>query len=273
MRKILTFILTLFLTIFLVLFGFVISAKDILVNTTEVLIKNEIKTNFVNTIEQYTETKIPIETIDKIEKEITNNQTIKKIIDDNYDEVIKVLSNKDAKIDIKVSDYLNDLIEENKRILEENNIIITEEAKKEILAIADSKEVNTLINDTINEIRNDLDEQVFVVINTYSFLTSNTFKLIMIALIVIDLILIALLKKSPYKWLSNLASSSIITGLLLAIILPIIIDKLLALLELGNKITISINMLKNYGFIVLAISIIAIITDIVISKLNKKNLE
>lgn len=273
MKRFLTAILTIFLTLFLIVFGAIISAKDILVNTTEVLIKNEIKTNFISTIEDYTETKIPDETIEKIEKEIENNQTIKKLIDDNYDEIINVLSNKDAKVDIKVSDYLNEFIENNEQILKDNNIVITEEAKKEIIAIADSEEVNSLINDTVLEIRNDLDERVFTVVSAYSFITSSTFKLIMIAIIIFDLVLIALLKKSTYKWLSNLATASIITGLLLGVLFPILVDKLLVLLELSDKISISINALKYYGLVTSIIGIVSIIVNVVITKLNKKEIQ
>lgn len=141
--------------------------------------------------------------------------------------------------------------------------------KDEILAIASSDEVNNLVNDAISDIKNDLDSNVVVIIDTYSFITSTTFKIIMIGLMVLTLLLIALLKRSVYSWLSNLGTASILTGVLMAFAVPFLIDQVMLMLELKEKINISISSIVTYGYVTLAIGIVSIIINTVISKLNK----
>lgn len=269
MKGFLRGLLTIWITILLIIFGLVLSIKSILIDTADTMIKKEISNNIVSEIKNYENEEISEEVITQIKDTIENNKEIKKIIDTYFDKALDILVN-DSTEKIDVSNDLNILIDEGEKILNDNGITITEEEKKELLSMVSTDEVNNLVNNTIVEVKENLTSETKTILDTYKFLTSNTFKLILVSLIIISLLLIALLKRSYYKWLSNFGSSSIVAGLIVGVLLPFLISTILSSIK-TEEIVISTSSLNTYGYILIAIGMLSIILNIVISKILSKD--
>lgn len=269
MKGFLRSLLTIWMTLLLITLGLVLSLKGILVNTADTIIKKEISTKVVDEIKNYKSEEIPEEVINEVKDTIENNKEIKKLMDTYYDKVIDILVN-DSNEKIDISNDLNTIIDEGEKILNNNGITITKEQKDELLSMVSTDEVNNMVNDTIVEVKESFTGETKVVLDTYKFLMGNTFKLILITLLVVSLLLIALLKKSYYKWLSNLGGASIVSGVVVGIIMPYIIDFILGMID-SDSLTISTTSLNTYGYILIGIGVLSIIINIVISKLLEKN--
>lgn len=269
MKGFLRGLLTIWMTLILITLGLVLSLKGILVNTADTIIKKEISTKVVDEIKNYKGEEIPEEVINEVKDTIENNKEIKKLMDTYYDKVIDILVN-DSNEKIDISNDLNTIIDEGEKILNDNGITITKEQKDELLSMVSTDEVNNMVNDTIVEVKESFTGETKVVLDTYKFLMGNTFKLILITLLVISLLLIALLKKSYYKWLSNLGSASIAAGVIVGILMPYFIDFILGMVD-TDGLTISTTSLNTYGYILIGIGLLSIIINIVISKILEKN--
>lgn len=269
MKGFLRVLLTIWITLLLIVFGLVFSLKGILINTADTMIKKEISNNIVKELENYPSEEIPDDVITQVKDTIENNEEIKKIMNTYYDKVLDILVS-DSNERIDVSKELDAIINEGEKILNDNGITITEEEKQELLSMVSTDEVNNMVNNTIIEVKENLTGETKVVLDTYKFLTSNTFKLILISLIVIALLLIALLKKSYYKWLSNFGGASIVTGVIVGILLPLLINTVLSSVE-ADGIEISTISLNTYGYILIAVGVLSIILNIAISKVAIKN--
>lgn len=271
MKKFLRGILTIWLTLLLIILGIVLNFKSILINTTDTYIKKEISNNLVATMKEYAGEEINEEVIKNIRTKIESNTSLQQIMNTYYDKIINSISG-DSVERIDVSSDLKNIMEEGEEILKEYGIMITEEEKNELFAMVSNEEVNTLINDSITELKNDMSAQAQEMIRIYKFLTSTSFKITLIGLIIVSLVLIALLKKSYYRWLTNFGASSLITGLGFSILLPYFVkvaEKELASTEL----VINTSSLVNYGYVLIGLGILSYILYFVFAKLNKKQKE
>lgn len=258
-------ILTIWITILLIVFGLVINIKSFVVNIADGVIKNELKTNIVEVIENYPNYEIPKESIKEIEKQIDNNQTIKEIINKYYDKVIDVLSSNNS-VEINIKEDMKYLLDNSEEILKDYGVTLSSEEKDALLSIVASDEINTIVNDSVNEVKNNLSSDLKMAIDIYNFITSTIFKIILIVLVAIALLLISLLYKNYYGWLFNFGVSAIIVGVFYGMIAPLIFNQTIANLISENKIIISLTTLNIYGYILLSLGIISIIIKILIVK-------
>lgn len=269
MKVFLRGLLTIWLFVLLVVFGIIINVKSVLVNTTDVIIKKEIKENVVTIVEKLDE-EVPKDVITKIEKQIDENKKLKKIMDNYYDQIIKAFGN-NGTIQIEIEKQLETLIDNSEDILKEYNIIITEETKKEMLNTVSSSEINEIVNDSISEAKSNMSDDVKTVLDIYVFATSLTFKMILVGLMLVTIVMIAFLKKSYFKWLSNFGVSSTLAGMIFAIVLPTLVSALLMDIIQENNMVIDLMSFHTYGYILIGIGILSIILNIVIPKLRVNN--
>lgn len=262
-------ILTIWIVILLIVFGIVSSTKSILIDMTDGIIKTELKTNIVNVIEDYSNENISEDVIQEIEKEIEKNPNIKKIMNQYYDKILDVFSSKESNIEIDVAHELEKLIDDSEEVLKDYGVTLTEEQKQELLSVVSSSEVNTIVNDSINEIKGSLSSEVTMVIDVYSFVTSITFKVILVVLIAVALLLISLLHKNFYGWLSNFGIASIITSIIL-VGLSFVVTQIIDNILVESNITISTTPLNIYSYTLIILGIISIIVKMVIAKKVKK---
>lgn len=270
MKKILIRLLTIWIILLLFIFGIVLNMKVVLLNTMNQLIKKELENNIINIIKQKNlEEENQIK--EELKKSFENNDSIKNIMNTYLDTIVDMINN-DTKTNINIKSDIENLIETSQNILQEYGITLTEEEKNEILSVVSSNEINDLLNEEITNIKKDIPKEIKTFFKVYEILTSTTFKICIGVLLVVSLLFIGLLKKSYYKWLSNLGEASLITGLFLAILFPIGLNYIVMQLTIENAITIPIISIKNYGYAFFAFGIIEIILTIVISKIAMKKI-
>ena len=144
---------------------------------------------------------------------------------------------------------------------------------KIMLSVVSSSEVNTIVNDAIVDVKNNMSSDVKAVINTYAFLISGTFKIVLVAMVVVSLVFIALLKKSFYRWLTNLGIASLVSGVVVGVILPMIISVIIEGVASDGGLEVSTSSLNTYGYGLIILGVVAIIGNIIISKIeNKRNM-
>lgn len=270
MKKILIRLLTIWIILLLFIFGIVLNMKVVLLNTMNQLIKKELENNIINIIKQKNlEEENQIK--EELKKSFENNDSIKNIMNTYLDTIVDMINN-DTKTNINIKSDIENLIETSQNILQEYGITLTEKEKNEILSVVSSNEINDLLNEEITNIKKDIPKEIKTFFKVYEILTSTTFKICIGVLLVVSLLFIGLLKKSYYKWLSNLGEASLITGLFLAILFPICLNYIVMQLTIENAITIPIISIKNYGYACFAFGIIEIILTIVISKIAMKKI-
>lgn len=271
MKKLLIGILTLLMFIALVCLGLVFNVKSLIVDTIDVALKKEITNEIVDYIGD--NTNYNKEEVKKsIDKVLNENESIKKTVNTYMDKFMDIMNDKKVE-NIDLSKELESIINDSEPILKEYGITISEKEKQEILEVASNEEINKAFNETITEIKTDMPREAKIVLDIFNFITSTTFKLILIGSIALLLVLIACLKKNYYKWLSNFGGSLILSGIIIGVFIPIAIDTISK--ELEDGIMISYSSFSTYGYISIGIGIVAIIINIVISKIikNKKIIE
>ena len=111
-------------------------------------------------------------------------------------------------------------------------------------------------------------------VSTYVFIQSNTFRMICFSSIFILLLIIALLKRSFYRWSVNLGISLVISGLLIILLLPIMVNGLgdiFASKLMDQDLSININNIVNYGYVCVMLSALFIIIYIIGNKVTRYN--
>jgi len=273
MKGFLRGILTVLMTVLLMVFTLFISVKGIIIDTADTMMKKELTDNVVNTIVENSTSDISNEVIDEVKDTIERNPEIKQMMDKYFDQAIDILSSNDSTEKIDVSKELNGIINEGEKILNNHGITMTEEQKEELNSIASSDEINHLVNDTIQEVKEDLPSSTKGMLKTYKSFTNGNMKIGVIAFIIVSLILIALLKKSYYKWLSNFGGSLLVSGIILGIIFPFLFNTLLNIVEAEDDLGISISSLNTNGYILIFLGVICVVLNMAISRLMSKKRE
>lgn len=240
-----------------------------LVDTTESLIKNELKGDIITVTQRFQNQGIPTEVIQEIEEKIENNETIKSLMNTYYDKIIEVLIDHDATIQFDISEDLDTLIEEGEQILNDYGITITPEEKQELLSMVSSDQINELVNEVVTDMKSNMNGEVGEVIDAYVFFTSTTFKMILGGLILLSVVFLALLKKSYYGWLSNFGIASLVSGFFMGVMIPLLGDVLSNLLE-ESGIIISTSSIQNYGYILIGFGLVFIVISIILKKILVK---
>lgn len=269
MKGFLRGILTVWITVLLMAFTLLLSVKGVIIHTADTMMKKELTDHVVSTIVENSASDISDEVIDEVKNTIQNNPEIKQMMDQYFDQALDILSSDGSTGRIDVSKELNGLIDEGEKILNDHGVTITEEQREELNSIASSEEINNLVNDTIQDVKEDLPSSTRGVLKTYKSLTSGSMKVGIIVLIIVSLILIALLKKSYYKWLSNFGGSLLASGIIVGVILPFLFNALLSLIDEGD-LGISFFSLSTNGYVLIALGIISIVLYMIIPKLIMK---
>jgi len=176
MKGFLRGILTVLMTVLLMVFTLFISVKGIIIDTADTMMKKELTDNVVNTIVENSTSDISNEVIDEVKDTIERNPEIKQMMDKYFDQAIDILSSNDSTEKIDVSKELNGIINEGEKILNNHGITMTEEQKEELNSIASSDEINHLVNDTIQEVKEDLPSSTKGMLKTYKSFTNSSGK-------------------------------------------------------------------------------------------------
>ena len=185
--------------------------------------------------------------------------------EDIFDEVMGYLNNGDEIVIANIDGELEKLIDENKDTLEDYGIEITEEDKQEII---DSIALDDLINEKTNEevmiVKDNMSSEELFVLNIYNVLTSPTLQIGIVIGIIAIIVIIALIKKSLYKWMINVGIALCCVGIVNVIFMPIVVNLI------RGVISIDIGGIVTNGYIALGIGILLIVIHVLLNKFIKK---
>ncbi len=265
-------ILTIIIAIAIFVLGIVLNFKATLIDTMDVALKNELSKEIVDLTKDITN-KNPEDIKKEVDKVLKENKNIKKILDSSYDEILAVIEGEKI-ADLDISLEIEELVDETVEVLKDYDINLTDDDKKEIMNIVNSADVNDNINTAIGDLAKEISAENKTALDVYNFITGTTFKIILIGVIIICVALIALIKKSVYKWLIDLGIAGLTVGATISFLIPMIIDWLMDLASENEGIVISVTSLTTYGYIWIGIGLVAVVGNFVLNKvLNKEKVE
>lgn len=275
MKKIFNFLITICIFVLISLLCVSFCAKEIIINTlSKEIVRKEISSKVVDYAKEYYDD-IDYDTLEKLETGIGNNENIDKITEKYFDNIAGSIT-KDSEIKLPdTKDELLDLINQNEYILEENGIEITNEEKDKIVEkLTSDGKLDKIYENVVVNIKSDISNEEKNAIDLYNKITTNTFRWLVISIIVILVLIIALIKKSFYKWTYNLAISFGLSGVLITLLIPPVMDIIsndLTSGVLGSPLDININSLTNLGYICFALCAVLIIIYLIGNKITKYN--
>lgn len=275
MKKFLIVILTFLITVFTCILCASFCAREIIINTlSKEVVKKEISSKVTYYVKEiYND--IDYDTLEKLETSIGNNENIDKITEKYFDNITdSIIKDNDIKLP-NTKDELLDLINQNEYILEENGIEITNEEKKQIIdELTSDGKLDKIYENVVTSIKDDISDEEKDVIMLYNKITSNTFRWIVLSIIILLILLQGVIKKSFYRWTYNLAVSFALSGIVLAFLLPFLMDAIsidLTQKILGEAASINVNSIINAGYICLGLSALLIIIYLVGNKITNYN--
>lgn len=246
--KILKSILTSFLTLILTL---LISVLIVSITFKDLLIEDILYEGFKSTIinKDYKEKNLTLNDIINEDGVITDNDfvneilespEIKELVNKYLDKIITTIADENVSVDelneFNLNQDMINYIKENKEVLsEKTGIEITDEMIEEASEKIEEIDTKKIVKQTVENVRNNLSPQEKQLLKAYNFITSSSLKIYLIIGIIITLLLIAIIKKSLYKWIRNLSNAMILAGTATLIIskgFEIIISKMIQVQEI-----------------------------------------
>lgn len=273
LKKLLIGFFTLIVISCLTLFLISLNIKEVLTNTVSDTVVTEVITSkVINTFENNLD-KIDSKDLEKIEEVISNNEDLKEVSKKLIDSTILYLIEEESIEDFTVKESISDIIKKNKKTLEETTGYKIKDSDIEniITDIDDRLDINQIYQEQVTKIKAELTTEQQLALRLYNTLTSKQFKIIMLAIMAICLSLIAILKKSFYKWITNLTTALIVSGTLVMIfsgLINLIVNYAITTTSLNIKI--NSNQMLEIGLISLISGIIIIIIYQVIKKILQK---
>ena len=154
---------------------------------------------------------------EKIQK-ILNDPNTQKLIDKYLDIVVNGLIDEENINELELEEDITNYLKENKEELSElTGEEITDEMIDETTKELKEQDLNKVVKETLENTNNTIGETEKTVLKGYKKFVSLEFRLTLIFLVLIDLLLIAILQKSFYKWIKLLGTSMITSGILVTI--------------------------------------------------------
>ena len=215
MKKIFIALLTLIITALICLLSVSFCIKDIIVDTlSKEVVSLEIKEKVTSEIKkEYTD--IDYDTLSKVGDSIQTSSEVYNITDKYFDNIIEsVIKGDDVDVPKTKEEILN-LINENEGILTRNG----SDSKKEEIAseLSDGGKLDKIYKNVRNSVKKNLSTKEIELVKMYDRMTKPLFRWIIISIILIATILIAVLKKTYYRWTLNLGVSFLLSGIVLAL--------------------------------------------------------
>lgn len=211
------------------------------------------------------------ENIKRINNEL-ESKDIEILVDKLLDEYESSYENSNYDVKEETVNYIIDLCVKYKDVISEiSGETITEE---KIRSVETKNGITQAFNEVFEENERDDREEVKIVLSCYYVFISSTFRLIMLLLALGCFALIALLKKSYYKWMKNASIVLIISGALFALLYLICNTYLISLSShTTNSIEIFFNptFISKLAIIELIIGALLIVVTAVINSKKESN--
>ncbi len=249
--------------------------KEIVINTlSREVVSKEISNNIIFGIKDLYGG-ISNETLTEIKTNVINSDVINKITEKYFDNIV-LLVTKNEKVSIpRTDDELISLINENETILNDNGIYITEEEKEKIVnVLANEGKMGETYKNVIDNVKKDLSDNKIRTIKAYNVMITNNFRLMITSIIVILTLIIAIVKRTYYRWTYNLGVSFALSGITLSLLIPFMSNLILSKLGknmMGRTLDINLNSMVNLGYICFVLCALLIIIYITLNKITRYN--
>ena len=205
-------------------------------------------------------------------REILNSKEMQGLINKYLDITVNNLIEEDSSInEVELEKDILKYLKDNKKVLEE--IVgkeITDQMIEDAVKEVEAQDKSKAFKQTIQNERQNLSTTERQVLKGYKTLISNTFKIIILCLILLDLLLIALIQKSFFKWIKSLGISLTISGIgiiIMSLVTKIIISKAV------NMNSINTTSLLYPGIITMIIGIFIVFVYKIVENIIKKKEE
>ena len=205
----------------------------------------------------------------EVVSEILQSEEVQEMLTDYMDEFLKDISGEgDANVDtVALEKDIMEYIKDNRETLsEKTGVEITDEMIDEASEKVNSYDNQQYLNQTINNIKNNVTPQEKKAIKTFNYIISPKLRYLIIGLIVLNITLIMIIDKSLYKWIKTVSKAVSLTGistLILSFGTTYIISKI-------TNISINVKTLNIIGISMIISGIIVLIIYKVIERKYKK---
>ena len=251
-KKIFTGLLTIILIDLIVLLVLNMSLKDFIVK--EIIINSIVTNNELISIDN-SNIENPIITNNEVIKEVLQDEQIQEDLGDFLDDFIKNLSDDDIE-SLSTEEMQEEIItyvkEHKDELSEKTGVEITDEMIDKSNEMLEDVDTEKALKQEINNYKKNLTKEEKFAIKVFDFVNSVKLRMILIISIILDIILIAIIQRSTYKWIKNLSYSMTIAGLsiiVLAMSLRYVISTM-------TMVVINIKSITTLGIILLAFGII-----------------
>lgn len=273
MKKIITIILTLLITFFTCVLCFSFCVKDMIIDTLKKdVVKKEIPSIVIDAIEKNHDN-INYEVMNEIEANVGNSYEMTIITEKYLDGIVKSIMKDEEIIVPSTMDDIINLINENESVLAKAGVEITSLDKDKIsdFLISDGR-LDRVYKNVVRQIRNSLSNKEIMFVNVYDKITTNTFRWMVLSIIILIILIIALIKKSYYRWLYDLGVSFVLSGIILALVIPLLsgfISKIISDKIIMASIKINFNPLINTGYLCFVLCALSIVIYLIGNKLTR----
>lgn len=211
------------------------------------------------------------ETIDKVEDVIKNNDKLNSVTGDLLDQITESINNgsevKTADILSQLSNVLDQSIPEIEKAIGKQ--IPQEQIDKIKTKLADENStLQNKIKNTVEKIQT-ATPGTKQFIKTYSALSDTLTRVICIVALIVIIVLLGVINKSYYKWTLYSGISSLSSGIIIGLFLPLVVNALeftIGMRILGMSIDIPVDSLHFSGLICGIIGIVLIVVYMILKR-------
>lgn len=248
-------------------------------NLKKILINGVIKETIVESVipKSYSESGEKVVITEEQIKEITDDPRIQEILmspeiqdlmEKYLDTTVNGLIDESNIDEIALEQDMMNFIKENRSVIEEKaGKEVTDEMIERAMEQVESKDMSRAYKQSIMNASRNMTTTEKEVLRGYRLLISPEFRIILLVIMIIDLVLIAVVQGSFYKWISSLGTSLLISGA--GTMAASVITKKIVAQKTGFN-NFDTSSLMQTGIIILVSGLIIVIVYNVISRLIKK---
>lgn len=201
-------------------------------------------------------------------QEILNSPEVQDLLEKYLDTTVDGLIDVNSIDDVELEKDMVEFVKANREVLEEKvGKEITDEMIEKAAEQVETKDLSRAYKQSLENASRNMTTTEKQVLKGYKFIISKKLRIILFIALIIDLLLIALLQMSVYKWIQTLGKSMIASGVGI-IIASFVVDKIV---ETKAHISqFNTSCLTNTGVIIAASGVVIVIVYNIIMKLLKK---
>lgn len=271
MKKVINVFLTIIMACVVVLLVISLSIRTISTKTISNAFFEEEVSNNMKEVLANTFPDVSSENIDALENVIKDNEAINEVANDLLNHISDSISSGNKVDSETILNEISVAIDQNVPVIEEAlGKDIPEEQIKEIQSklTDENSNLKNQIDQTVDKIEN-MDSSAKQVIKTYDALDNNITKILCIVSLAVIIVLLGIINKSFFKWSLFSGISLIVSGAIVGMIVPMIVNVVEVAIGqrlLGTTIDIAVNSLNMAGIICAVIGIVLIIAYVILNR-------